>query len=58
MGDTIRQVEGVCAALRQCALHVFPDCGPHVSALDVPPNLPPAESVAQARQMMQMQGRH
>ena len=44
------------SALKVCALHVFPDCGPHVTALDVPPNLPPAESVAQARQMMQMQG--
>ena len=44
------------SALKACALHVFPDCGPHITALDVPPNLPPAESVAQARQMMQMQG--
>lgn len=44
------------SALKACALHVFPDCGPHVTALDVPPNMPPAESVAQARQMMQMQG--
>jgi mannose PTS system EIIA component len=44
------------SALKACALHVFPDCGPHVTALDVPPNLPPAESVAQARQIMQMQG--
>ncbi len=44
------------SALKACALHVFPDCGPQVSALDVPPNVPPAESVAQARQMMQMQG--
>ncbi len=44
------------SALKACALHVFPDCGPHVSALDVPPNMPPAESVAQARQIMRMQG--
>jgi mannose PTS system EIIA component len=44
------------SALKACALHVFPDCGPYVTALDVPPNLPPAESVAQARQIMQMQG--
>jgi mannose PTS system EIIA component len=44
------------SALKACALHVFPDCGPQVSALDVPPNMPPAESVAQARQIMQMQG--
>jgi mannose PTS system EIIA component len=44
------------SALKACALHVFPDCGSHVSALDVPPNLPPQESVAQARQILQMQG--
>ena len=24
-------------ALRECALHVFPDCGASVLALDVPP---------------------
>ena len=36
-------------ALRQCALHVFPDCGPHVAAIDVQPNLPPEESLAMAR---------
>jgi mannose PTS system EIIA component len=40
------------SALRACALHVFPDCGAHVTALDVPPNMPPAESVAQARIML------
>jgi mannose/fructose-specific phosphotransferase system component IIA len=26
-------------ALRQCALHVFPDCGASVTAIDVQPNL-------------------
>lgn len=36
-------------ALRQCALHVFPDCGDDVAALDVQPNTPPEESLAQAR---------
>jgi PTS system mannose-specific IIA component len=36
-------------ALRQCALHVFPDCGPAVAAIDVQPNLPPEETVAAAR---------
>ncbi|HUR88081.1 MAG TPA: PTS sugar transporter subunit IIA [Ramlibacter sp.] len=36
-------------ALRQCALHVFPDCGPHVAAIDVQPNLPPEESLSMAR---------
>lgn len=43
------------SALRACALHVFPDCGSGVTALDIPPNLPPAESVAQARVMLQQQ---
>ena len=36
-------------ALRQCALHVFPDCGAHVAAIDVQPNLPPEETLATAR---------
>jgi mannose PTS system EIIA component len=36
-------------ALRSCALHVFPDCGPHLAAIDVPPNLPPEETLAMAR---------
>jgi mannose PTS system EIIA component len=43
------------SALRACALHVFPDCGAQVTALDVPPNMPPAENVAQARIMLQTQ---
>ena len=36
-------------ALRQCALHVFPDCGPHVMAIDVQPNLSPDETLGSAR---------
>jgi PTS system mannose-specific IIA component len=36
-------------ALRQCALHVFPDCGSHVAAIDVQPNLPPEETLSMAR---------
>jgi mannose PTS system EIIA component len=36
-------------ALRQCALHVFPDCGAHVAAIDVQPNLPPEETLSMAR---------
>lgn len=40
------------SALKACALHVFPDCGASVSALDVPPNMPPSESVAQAQMML------
>lgn len=36
-------------ALRQCALHVFPDCGPTVMAIDVQPNLSPDETLHAAR---------
>ena len=35
-------------ALRQCALHVFPDCGTQVQAIDVQPNLPPEETLSTA----------
>jgi PTS system ascorbate-specific IIA component len=40
------------SALRQCVLHVFPDAADAVSALDVQPNMPPEETLAQARTMM------
>jgi PTS system mannose-specific IIA component len=36
-------------ALRQCALHVFPDCGNTVMAIDVQPNLQPEETLGAAR---------
>lgn len=36
-------------ALRQCALHVFPDCAPMLAAIDVQPNLSPEETLATAR---------
>ncbi len=36
-------------ALRQCALHVFPDCAAGVAALDVQPNMSPEETLAAAR---------
>ena len=36
-------------ALRQCALHVFPDCGNSVAAIDVQPNLSPDETLGSAR---------
>ena len=41
-------------ALRQCALHVFPDCGAGVAAIDVQPNLSPDETLATARIAMQL----
>jgi PTS system ascorbate-specific IIA component len=40
-------------ALRQCALHVFPDCEAHVGAIDVQPNLSPDETLATARIALQ-----
>jgi mannose PTS system EIIA component len=40
-------------ALRQCALHVFPDCGNSVAAIDVQPNLAPEETLAMARIAME-----
>jgi len=36
-------------ALRQCALHVFPDCESALAAIDVQPNLSPEETLATAR---------
>ena len=36
-------------ALRQCVLHVFPENPAGVVALDVQPNVPPEETLAQAR---------
>jgi PTS system ascorbate-specific IIA component len=36
-------------ALRQCALHVFPDCAELVVAIDVQPNLSPDETLGAAR---------
>lgn len=40
-------------ALRSCALHVFPDCGAELAAIDVQPNLPPEETLATARIAME-----
>ncbi len=36
-------------ALRECALHVFPESAADVAAIDVQPNLPPEETLATAR---------
>jgi PTS system mannose-specific IIA component len=43
-------------ALRQCALHVFPDCEATVAAIDVQPNLSPDETLATARIALQQLG--
>ena len=39
-------------ALRQCALHVFPDCEDDIVALDVQPNEPPEVTQAGAQILM------
>ncbi|WP_332776846.1 PTS sugar transporter subunit IIA [Polaromonas sp.] len=44
------------SALRHCALHVFPDNAATVAALDVQPNMPPEETLAQARVMLTQLG--
>ena len=41
------------SAFRQCVLHVFPDNSAGVVALDVQPNMPPEETLAQARIMFE-----
>ena len=42
-------------ALRQCALHVFPDCEQAIVALDVLPNVSPEETLAAARITLEQQ---
>ena len=44
------------SALRQCVLHVFPDNPASVVALDVQPNMPPEETLAQARILFRQMG--
>jgi PTS system ascorbate-specific IIA component len=44
------------SALRLCVLHVFPDAGTAVMALDVPPNQSPDDTLQQARALAQQQG--
>ena len=44
------------SALRQCVLHVFPDNPESVVALDVQPNIPPEETLAQARVLFKQMG--
>mgnify|MGYP006266788047 FL=1 len=43
-------------ALRQCALHVFPDCAQDVMAIDVQPNAPPSDTLAAIRIATEMDG--
>jgi PTS system mannose-specific IIA component len=44
------------SALRQCIAHVFTDNPEGVAALDVQPNTPPEETLAQARIMLNQLG--
>jgi len=44
------------SALRDCALHVFPDCAAGVQAVDVLPNEDPEASLTRAQQAMQRLG--
>lgn len=44
------------SALRQCVLHVFPDNPSGIIALDVQPNMPPEETLAQARILLSQLG--
>ena len=44
------------SALRQCVAHVFTDHPEGVAALDVQPNTPPEETLAQARVMLTQLG--
>ena len=43
-------------ALRECALHVFPDCAQGVLALDVPPQAEPEQTLQAARQCLLQAG--
>ena len=44
------------SALRQCIVHVFTEGLQSVAALDVQPNVPPEETLAQARIMLEQLG--
>ena len=43
-------------ALRQCALHVYPECAAEVIAVDVAPEASPEDTLAHARQALQQSG--
>lgn len=44
------------SAFLRCVMHVFPDNGVGMSALDVQPNMPPEETLAQARLLLKQLG--
>ena len=41
------------SALRECALHVYPDCAKNVAAIDVPSHELPEETLSRCRKMAQ-----
>ena len=43
-------------ALRECALHVFPDCAASLLTLDVPPDQAPEQTLAAARALCAQAG--
>lgn len=47
--------EPLAHALRECALHVFPDCAADLQALDVPPDEPPEATLLAARALRAQQ---
>ena len=44
------------SALRACVLHVFPESEAAIGALDVQPDVPPEESLAQAQALLRQAG--
>lgn len=44
------------SALRECAVHVFPDCAADLLVLDVPPHEPPEQTLAAARALLEPLG--
>ena len=52
IGILIIALAPLATALRECALHVFPDCAAGVLALDIQPHDAPEDSLAQARTAM------
>lgn len=43
-------------ALRDCALHVFADCGEYISVLDVPPHESPEVTLSMAQALLAQSG--
>jgi mannose PTS system EIIA component len=46
------------SALRECALHVYPDCAEKVAAVDVPPQELPDDTLVRCRKMAQEFGQN